>query len=244
MKAMKLSVLAIVAIMSSTAMANVDTRGIFSTITNPVAISAEVGTTGAGGSIAWAVNDTTELQAGWTGAKINQQNIKIDNDISVGLNVNANNPYLGVQMRPAANWLTIGAGVIVPKNNISGRVSGRISGSSNTPEEYKFGNDTYTIQNANVSATYKQSNKLAPYITVGLRPTINNNWGVFADVGAFYPGKTDFNVAVNGTISKNGKTATDAEKRQLEDQIEQKIENKFSKLPVYPIVKVGATYRF
>ena len=99
------------------------TKTFFQTAINPAAVSAEVGTLGYGANIAWGLNEKTELQAGWAGGDVadlfggdfdaNDINYDVDSDFS--------NPYLGVQLRPTGNWFTMGAGIIVPDNDIDVR---------------------------------------------------------------------------------------------------------------------------
>ena len=96
------------------------TKGFFKQVVNPASVSAEVGTLGYGANIGWSLNEKTELQAGWAGGDVadlfggdfdaNDVNYDVDSDFS--------NPYLGVQLRPTGNWFTMGAGIIVPDNDI------------------------------------------------------------------------------------------------------------------------------
>ena len=82
------------------------TRTFFDTVTNPAAISAEVGTLGYGANIGWALNDKTELVAGWAGGDIGdlKDTIEIE-DVEYDLETDSSNPYIGVNLRPAGNWL-------------------------------------------------------------------------------------------------------------------------------------------
>lgn len=245
MKAIKLSVIAGAVLLSTGAMANVvtdagtvvvtgaknttvavfdGTKTLFKTAVNPAAISAEVGTLGYGANIAWAVNDTTELQAGWAGgdpAGLFKDEISVDGT-DFELDTDFSNPYLGVQMRPAANWFTVGAGVIVPDNDIKVRAPARQ-------------NETFSIQgtdyivNGPIEGTVEHRNKLAPYLTVGFRPNINNHWGVFGELGAAYLGKADV------TIKSSNAAFNEHAAQRIQDK---------EYATWYPIAKVGATYRF
>ncbi|MBO6198007.1 MAG: hypothetical protein J6N79_00250, partial [Psychrobacter sp.] len=100
-------------------------RTFFQTVTHPAAISAEVGTLGYGANIGWGLNETTELQAGWAGGDVADLfGGDFDaNDINYDVDTDFSNPYLGVQLRPAANWFTVGAGIIVPDNDIDVRAN-------------------------------------------------------------------------------------------------------------------------
>ena len=220
------------------------TKTIFSTLFNPASISAEVGSLGYGANLGYSINDKVELQAGWAGGDVADLfGGDFDaNDINYDVDADFSNPYMGVQLRPAGNWFTMGAGIIVPDNNLD------VTANAN--------NDFYEIDgkkyDANDVGTLKGSlehrNKLAPYLTVGFRPNITNNFGVFGEIGAAYLGKTDATVrASNGNIgdvsvgdfvTPSGLSPNDVARlaeRELEDK---------DYLEILPIVKLGATYRF
>lgn len=223
------------------------TKTFFQTAINPASVSAEVGTLGYGANIGWSLNEKTELQAGWAGGDVadlfggdfdaNDVNYDVDSDFS--------NPYLGVQLRPTGNWFTMGAGIIVPDNDID--VTANPDGGV-----YKINDVSYVADSVGaLQGSMEHRNKLAPYGTIGFRPNIGNNWGVFGEIGAAYMGKTNATVTASktgpvrvedgftdvGTIVP-GVTPEDVAKlaeRELEDK---------DYLEWMPIVKVGATYRF
>ena len=223
------------------------TKTFFQTVTHPAAISAEVGTLGYGANIGWALNDKTELQAGWAGGDVadlfggdfdaNGVNYEVDSDFS--------NPYLGVQLRPAANWFTMGAGIIVPDNDIdvTANPSEGISG------YYKVNDIKYDASGVALAGTVEHRNKLAPYATIGFRPNITNNFGLFGEIGAAYMGKTDATITsldpnqVLKAEDSNGNAITGLTGKDLAASAEKELEDK-NWLEWMPIVKVGATYRF
>ncbi|WP_201542771.1 hypothetical protein [Psychrobacter faecalis] len=211
-------------------------RTFFQTVTHPAAISAEVGTLGYGANIGWALNDKTELQAGWAGGDVadlfggdfdaKDINYDVDSDFS--------NPYLGVQLRPTGNWFTMGAGIIVPDNDIDVRANPEGSGEE---AYYSVNGEKYLLSDVGaLEGTIEHRNKLAPYLTVGFRPNITNNFGLFGELGAAYMGKTD--AKINRVAGNNNPAA-----EIVADQAEKDLEDK-NWLEWMPIVKVGATYRF
>jgi len=218
------------------------TRTLFDTVTHPAAVSAEVGTLGYGANIAWGLNDKTELQAGWAGGDVadlfggdfdaNDVNYEVDSDFS--------NPYMGVQLRPAGNWFTMGAGIIVPDNSID--VTANPTGDTNAI--YKVDGVEYDAAEVGaLTGSVDHRNKLAPYGTIGFRPNINNHWGVFGEIGAAYLGKTSATVnAEKGNslvTSEDGITTANDVAKKAQQELESK-----DYLEWLPIVKVGATYRF
>ena len=223
------------------------TKTFFQTVTHPAAISAEVGTLGYGANIGWALNDKTELQAGWAGGDVadlfggdfdaNDVNYEVDSDFS--------NPYLGVQLRPMANWFTMGAGIIVPDNDFDVRAN------ANGPN-FRINNVDYNAsETGTLEGTMEHRNKLAPYATIGFRPNITNNFGLFGEIGAAYMGQTDANVTasksgpvrVEDGINPGGTVVPGLTPGQVANLAKNELEDK-DWLEWLPIVKVGATYRF
>lgn len=254
MKAIKLTALTL-AMLSGTAMANVVTdtadsvvggaKTLFKTATNPAAVSLELGTLGYGANVAWGVNESTELQAGWAGMDFDVS-AEIGGDDSIinwkkvlgeeyqnftgdlKFDAKTSNPYLGVQMRPFSNWLTVGAGVIVPKHEFS------IGATATTDTKITVNGKEYEVKGTGaVHVTAENHNKLAPYATLGFRPNINNRFGLFAEVGAAYVGDYKTNVTVTGDVPQ---------KEELQKELEKEVKD--SSISVYPIAKAGVTLRF
>lgn len=254
MKAIKITALTL-AMLSGTAMANVVTdttdsvvggaKTLFKTATNPAAVSLELGTQGYGANVAWGINESTELQAGWAGMDFDVS-AEIGGDDSIinwkkvlgeeyerfsgelQFKAKTSNPYLGVQMRPFSNWVTVGAGVIVPKHEFSAGLT------ATTDTSISVNGKDYDVNGTGaVNITAENHNKLAPYATLGFRPNINNRFGLFAEVGAAYVGNYKTSVAVTGDVP---------EKEELQRELEKEVSD--SSIPVYPIAKAGITYRF
>ena len=220
------------------------TRTIFDTVIHPAAVSAEIGTLGYGANIAWGLNDTTELTAGWNGFSddgnkdldasdswINwgkalgdgwgnfQGDMKYDADFS--------NPYLGVNLRPWATNFTVGTGIIVPDNELKASLTPNQGSVANV----KIDGKRYEVQaDETVNVKVENRNTLAPYLTIGYHPNIDQKWGLCGELGAAYMGKMDAKVDVNGDPNTD---LAKAAKQDIEDND-----------VWYPIVKAGLTYRF
>lgn len=250
MKALKLSAIAL-ALVSTSAMANVVTdtanavgntassvvsggKTLFKTFTNPAAISAEVGTLGYGANVAFSVNPSTELQAGWAGGEFETD---FDSDgVNYDANLDYSNPYLGVQLRPASNWLTVGAGVIVPDNKIALKANPSASEKGAT---YNINDKDYLVSEVgSLEGNLKYTNAVAPYVTVGFRPNSNNRWGVFGEVGGAYMGEPKAKIKASNNTAIAQQAAAEAQA-----EIDREVADK-KYLEWYPIVKVGATVRF
>lgn len=219
------------------------TKTIFNTLTHPASVSAEVGSLGYGANVGFSVNEKVELQAGWAGGNAadlfggdfdaNDVNYDVDTDFS--------NPYMGVQLRPAGNWFTMGAGIIVPDNDIE--VTSNPNGGV-----YKIDGAQYQADDVGVlQGSLEHRNTLAPYLTIGFRPNITNNFGVFGEIGAAYLGKTDAEVrsvgGASGFIRDENNIVTGETSASVAQRAERELEDK-DYLEILPIVKLGATYRF
>lgn len=207
------------------------TKTVFNTLTNPASVSAEVGSLGYGANVGFSVNEKVELQAGWAGGDVADLfggDFDVE-DVEYDVDSDFSNPYLGVQLRPAGNWFTMGAGVIVPDNEIDIRSDGDNG-------TFEINDETYTGV-GELRGSIKHRNELAPYLTVGFRPNISNNFGVFGEVGAAYLGDVNAKVTATGNgVGPNGAAAAAAAANaELENE---------DYLEWLPIVKLGATYRF
>ena len=221
------------------------TTGFFKQVIHPASVSAEVGTLGYGANIGWSLNEKTELQAGWAGGDVADLfGGDFDaNDVNYDVDADFSNPYLGVQLRPTGNWFTMGAGIIVPDNDFD--VTANSEGGV-----YKINNVTYNADDVGaLQGSMEHRNKIAPYGTIGFRPNITNNFGLFGEIGAAYMGKTNATVNANDperlvSIS-NGETdiPSGLNAGQVAKLAERELEDK-NWLEWMPIVKLGATYRF
>ena len=225
------------------------TKTFFQTAINPASVSAEVGTLGYGANIGWSLNEKTELQAGWAGGDVADLfGGDFDaNDVNYDVDADFSNPYLGVQLRPTGNWFTMGAGIIVPDNDID--VTANAKGNF-----FEINDISYNAaQTGTLSGTIEHRNKIAPYGTIGFRPNITNNFGLFGEIGAAYMGKTNATVRATGdatetvgyvsgaeTVSKEESTIT---RGDVAAAAQKELERK-DYLEWMPIVKLGATYRF
>ena len=199
------------------------TRTFFDTVTHPAAISAEVGTLGYGANLGWALNDKTELVVGWAGGDIGDLKDTIDiQDNTFDLETDYSNPYIGVNLRPASNWFTVGLGTIVQDNETTLK--------ADNANNVKIGNSNYT---GKLEATVENKNTLAPYLTLGFRPNITNNFGVFGEIGAAYTGGQKV------TEAKYNSADSSALKEDLQQDI-----NDEDLADWMPIAKLGLTYRY
>lgn len=262
MKVVKLSIAMTAAVLSANAMANTvveSGRTVFKTVTAPAAVSAEIGTLGYGANIAWSANETTEVVAGWTGGSFNADaeiggsdsiiNWKkvlgseyADTKAKFKLSGDLSNPYIGVNVRPFSNRLTVGTGVIFQDNKFDASLT------SNENFNIKIKGTEYIVQSQDeVKIKADSGRDLAPYVSVGFKPNANSNkrFGMFGELGVIYTGKWDTNVDVIYDGSKLPKAEQEARKVYY-DKLKADLSDKINKdnPEWYPIIKLGATYRF
>jgi hypothetical protein len=142
----------------------------------------------------------------------------------------------------------MGAGIIVPDNDID--VTANPNGGADGV--YKINGAEYNASDVgSLQGTMEHRNKLAPYATIGFRPNITNNFGLFGEIGAAYMGKTDATVNASNVSGdfvniKDG-AGNDVPTTQTAQDVARLAENELEDknwLEWMPIVKVGATYRF
>lgn len=214
-------------------------KTVVKTLSHPGAVSVELGTFGYGANFAWSANDTTEVVAGWTGGDFSsdidlqdsyinwnkvlgdefrdfQGNLKLDTDMS--------NPYVGVNVRPWANRFYVGTGMIFQDNELNATL---------TP---KSGTSTVRINGVDtpvnkVAVTMESGRSIAPYLTLGFKPNKDKRWGMFGELGAAYTGEWKTQAVVD-----------DDPNSQHSQDLTNDLKGDNAKW--YPIVKLGATYRF
>lgn len=252
MKANKLLVVTVALGLAQMASANVVTDGVQAvgstawnstktvakTVANPGAVSLEVGTLGAGVNFTWAANEKTEVVAGWNGGNVSTngalndsylnwnrvlENRFDDFDGNLKFKAKLNNPYVGVNIRPWANNFYVGTGVIFQKNEYEATFT------STAASTVKVGG--LSVPATNVKLEGENRHDLAPYLTLGYKPSTDKNWGVFGEVGLSYFGDLRGRAIIDGDPNSADSAVLTAE---LNDN------NK----AWYPIAKIGATYRF
>lgn len=218
------------------------TKSVFGTIFHPAAVSVEAGSLGYGANLGWALNDKTELVAGWAGGDVSTMKDEIElRDTTYDMETDFSNAYVGVQMRPASNWFTVGTGVIVPDDEIT------LKAQPNSSNTVKINNSTYLLPSTSrLDATVENKNDIAPYLTIGFRPNLNNHWGVFGEIGAAYTGGLEVTKAHATGIAKitgPDKVGAVLDSSELKQQLQADV-NDSDYSEWFPIAKLGLTYRF
>lgn len=203
----------------------------------PSGVRAEVGTTGYGGALVWTPNSKVDVVLGYNGGDISwSDDISVDGT-KYDAEMDNNVAYLNAQIRPWSNWFYMAAGVgyIDSKYDLKGRPG--------SDGEIKLDGKTFGADVGNVIGKLKYGNDIAPYAGIGFSPAINNRWGVFGEIGAYYTGNPEvtlYNTGSQDALDVNGGTTTAAE--ALANQ-RKKLQND-DEYEWLPVAKLGLSFRF
>ncbi len=204
----------------------------------PTGVRAEVGTTGYGGALLWTANPYVGLALGYNGGDISWTDDVSVNGTKYDLDMDNKLAYLNAEIRPwgasANRWaqgVYMAAGVGYLDNDYD--LTKRSENGSITVND-----NPYSV-NGSVNGKMSYKNDIAPYVGLGFAPKINQNWGVFGEVGAYYTGNPTVDLNANGTfVNVNG---ADFDKDLRAEQ--QKIAND-DKYEWMPVAKLGVSYHF
>lgn len=204
----------------------------------PTGVRAEVGTTGYGGALLWTANPYVGLALGYNGGDISWTDDVSVNGTKYDLDMDNKLAYLNAEIRPwgasANRWaqgVYMAAGVGYLDNDYD--LTKRSENGSITVND-----NPYSV-NGSVNGKMSYKNDIAPYVGLGFAPKINQNWGVFGEVGAYYTGNPTVDLNANGTFGNVNGANIDEDIRAEENKIRN--DDKYEWLPV---AKLGVSYHF
>ncbi|KWQ05571.1 hypothetical protein SE27_10115 [Acinetobacter harbinensis] len=204
----------------------------------PTGVRAEVGTTGYGGALLWTANPYVGLALGYNGGDISWTDDVSVNGTKYDLDMDNKLAYLNAEIRPwgasANRWaqgVYMAAGVGYLDNDYD--LTKRSENGSITVND-----NPYSV-NGSVNGKMSYKNDIAPYVGLGFAPKINQNWGVFGEVGAYYTGNPTVDLNANGTFVNVNGANIDEDIRAEENKIRN--DDKYEWLPV---AKLGVSYHF
>ena len=204
----------------------------------PTGVRAEVGTTGYGGALLWTANPYVGLALGYNGGDISWTDDVSINGTKYDLDMDNKLAYLNAEIRPwgasANRWaqgVYMAAGVGYLDNDYD--LTKRSENGSITVND-----NPYSV-NGSVNGKMSYKNDIAPYVGLGFAPKINQNWGVFGEVGAYYTGNPTVDLNANGTFVNVNGANIDEDIRAEENKIRN--DDKYEWLPV---AKLGVSYHF
>lgn len=209
----------------------------------PTGARLEVGTTGYGGALLWTANPYVGLALGYNGGDISWSDDLKVNGSTYDMDMDNSLAYLNAEIRPwgasSNRWaqglyVATGVGYIDNDYGLSRRVDGGRNFSVNNTDFQA------TADGVNIKGKLDYKNQFAPYLGLGWAPKINNNWGVFGEVGAYYTGNPSVNLQrVSGSATSNLGANLDDELAAEAHKIAN--DDKYEWLPVG---KVGVSYHW
>jgi hypothetical protein len=233
----KLSLIAIATTMTAfagTAMAEepVINDGRVSNQLMPTSVRAEAGTTGYGGAVTWTANPYVGVTLGYNGGDVSWSDDLSVDGVKYDMDMKNNLTYLNAEVRPWgtssnmwANSLYMAAGV------------GYVDSEYTLKSKAGSGNieiDGTQTSFDSVTGKVSYNNDIAPYLGLGFAPKINDKFGVFGEVGAYYTGNPQAKMTgVGGTVAD----------QELLAEHERNVEND-DKYEWMPVAKLGVSYHF
>lgn len=233
----KLSLIAIATTMTAfagTAMAEepVINDGRVSNQLMPTSVRAEAGTTGYGGAVTWTANPYVGVTLGYNGGDVSSSDDLSVDGVKYDMDMKNNLTYLNAEVRP---WGT--------SSNMWANSVYMAAGVGYVDSEYtlksKAGSGNIEIDGTktsfdSVTGKVSYNNDIAPYLGLGFAPKINDKFGVFGEVGAYYTGNPQ------AKMTGVGGTAADQE---LLAEHERNVAND-DKYEWMPVAKLGVSYHF
>jgi len=151
---------------------------------------------------------------------------------------------------PRHGGLRISPGVLYLKNNLSA-ISGVPPGKYFELGEQGFINSVDDPLNGTAGVVFPR--RVAPMITFGFRNLLfrkdegSGRLSFPVEFGAAYSGAAKIDVTLNGTACTLDGCFTFAQNAEAQDSLKaeiKKLNNRLDNFPIYPIVSMGATYRF
>jgi hypothetical protein len=151
---------------------------------------------------------------------------------------------------PRHGGLRISPGVLYLKNNLSA-ISGVPPGKYFELGEQGFINSVDDPLNGTAGVVFPR--RVAPMITFGFRNLLfrkdegSGRLSFPVEFGAAYSGAAKIDVTLNGTACTLEGCFTFAQNAEAQDSLKaeiKKLNNRLDNFPIYPIVSMGATYRF
>jgi len=209
----------------------------------PTGVRAEVGTTGYGGALLWTANPYVGLALGYNGGDISWSDDLSINGTKYDMDMDNKLAYLNAEIRPWGEstnrwaqgmYVAAGVGYVDNQYDLTKRVG------TNASVEVDGSRFNGGANGVNIDGKLSYDNQFAPYVGLGLAPKINENWGVFGEVGAYYTGNPDVNLNSSnpGLIGSDGRTLGAALSTQ-ENDISEKDKYKW-----LPVAKLGVSYHW
>lgn len=198
-----------------------------------VGITASVGSTGVGLHASYPIKPNLNARIGLNYFNYDRSGSTSDADYNFKLKMQTVDVL--ADYFPMDNGFRVSGGLVYNGNKIDADMKAK------NGTEYVINGVTYSAAQAgsiNGSVDFK---KIAPYLGIGWGNAVKNKgWGFSADLGVMFQGSP------NTSLTNVGCQApVDCAQLAKDISIEQtKLNDKVSKFDAYPVIRVGASYRF
>lgn len=198
------------------------------------AVSADLGTTGLGLHVSLPIqpNLNARLGANYLTHSYSGHTSDVNYDFDMKLQTfDALLDYF-----PGESSFRLSAGLVYNGNQIDAK------GKSSSGATYKLGANTYTASDIGTVKGNIDFRKLAPYLGLGWgNPVKTAGWGFTSDLGVLFQGAPStslVNTECNLSAAQCTQLATDVAAENV------KLNDKVHNFRFYPVLRVGASYRF
>lgn len=201
-------------------------------------VGVVAGTLGAGVTVTTPINDVLNVRVLATGASFSAEfegdsdsgaaDLTFEGDLTL-LNIGALLDY-----HPFANGLRVSVGLIASRNRIEGR------GTCESASGCELGNRQGVVSQGDSVYAEIDYSGVAPYVGIGWGNAVDEagRWSLSLDLGVMYTGEPEINVVCN----VSGSAAGQCQKAAAQEEAE--LEDELGGYEWFPVLMVGAAYRF
>lgn len=196
----------------------------------------DIGTTGLGAHLVSPITPTVNGRIGFNA--FNYTYSSSTANANYDFKLKAQTIDLLADWYPSANGFHVTGGLIFNGNKIDMR------GKPNNAGNFTFQGNTYASAQAGSVVGRADFRSTAPYLGIGFGNPMTNaagGWGFTSDLGAMFQGSP------NTTLRSEGCTASAATCAQLASDLvleNARLRDKVKNANVYPVLRIGASYRF
>lgn len=201
---------------------------------NPYSLGVTGGTLGFGVEAGYDLSPRFRVRALAAGLNMSEDfEAEGNNDLDYDGDLELRNAAALLDFHPFSGTFRLTAGLVISDNEVDG---------SATCEQLfcDFGDGSNVLVQGDRVDASAESSGTTPYLGLGwgAKPSTAGQWGFTVDIGAFVLKDPDVDVEISGPSS--GVPGAEQEAQNEEDRIEDDLDD----IGVYPVLMVGAAYRF
>lgn len=200
-----------------------------------VGVTAEVGTTGLGLHLVTPIREDLNARIGFNAMNFNLSESSDDTDYDIKADLQTFDVLLDYYPAAGSSFRLTG-GLIYNGNKLTAKARAKNG-------TYTFNGETYSAADVGTVDGRMDFKKIAPYLGIGWGNAVaaSGGWGFAADVGVMFQGSPDVNLASNNCTAP----AVACERLRSDLQAENReLNSSAHDFQYYPVVRVGASYRF